>query len=213
MGTDIHISPEIFRNDRWERIMDEALVREISDFQDYAVFAVLANVRNHRFASADFRTGGGYEPISERRGFPQDMSLESRRYFAFDVPEEEMFGFEFHSPTWLRLDEIFDYDWSKVTWHTGIFAESEWETYLAQGQPNEWFRDVSGRRRVKLTTEQMRALKDGTYPREPAKEYYCEAKWPTTYWEDCGWYVTRLKEQFAPYGEPWRIRIIIAFDS
>lgn len=211
MATDIRVCPEISRGGRWERIADVPVVDTINNFRDYEVFSVLASVRNHRFASADFRTGGGYEPISEPRGFPADMSQETRHFFYLEAPEG--FDIQFHTPTWLRLDEILDYDWNKVTWHSGLIPESEWSSYLELGQPNEWLRDVSGHDVVKLTSEQMQALKNGTFPRDPDKRYYCEVKWATTYWEDCGWFVNLVRDLFRSYGEPSHIRLVMAFDS
>jgi hypothetical protein len=210
VGTDIYIIPERLRDGRWEYI-DVGL----DDFVDYDVFAVLADVRNGRAAGAV--TGDGYNPISTPRGFPVDISRETRSHFGLgpdDNPNHALGDGEFHTPTWLRLDEILDYDWNRTTRQRGVLPESEWESYKVLGKPRDGYAcGFLGPGRVTLTTAQMRDLKEGRLQRDPSRSYYFELWWTTTYWEGCGWFVEMLKERLSAFGSPDRIRLIIFFDS
>jgi len=211
VGTDIHISPEFYNNGRWQRLQITLDVH-----RNYNVFAVLANVRNGT-GFAGIVTGGGYEAIAERRGLPANASPETRDYFGLKPGDSnadiDHSGY-FHSATWLRLDEILNYNWNKVTWHRGVLAESQWEEYQTYGEPvNGYSGDVSGGKVVILTTEQMRDLKESRMRRDDSKSYFFEVKWSTTYWEDCKHFVEHLRDRLLPVGKPEHIRLVIAFDS
>ena len=67
------------------------------DDRHYELFSVLANVRN----------GYNIEPISTPRGYPMDMH---------DVSQWLLDGFDYaeHSRTWLSLEEVLAYNWSKA---------------------------------------------------------------------------------------------------
>jgi hypothetical protein len=124
MGCDIHMIAErksnYESNSEWEPILDAIFKDRLYDvanemshwnapytFQpytdrNYALFSVLANVRN----------GGGIKPIDEPRGYPDDMH---------NVSKWLLDGWDFadHSYTWLLLDEVLGYDWKQKSPYEG----------------------------------------------------------------------------------------------
>ena len=69
-----------------------------------ALFAILAGVNNTRTATP-------YSPISLPRGIPADAAAETKQWF--DSWEGAF------AASWLTIDEIDAYDWSRVTQHFG----------------------------------------------------------------------------------------------
>lgn len=97
MGWDIHIAVEAFNphTNQWElQEWDKSISR------NYSLFSVLAGVRNSR---PDTLTSNGYPvtPISEPRGLPKDLSLETdMKVYLGD-----------HSFSWVTLKELKEYNW------------------------------------------------------------------------------------------------------
>lgn len=90
MGCDIHVFiEERYRHDgRWVPVYSE----ELRVWREYRVFAILANVRN------DY--GQHWEPISEPRGLPKDVSPEVRVGLLDNT--------DYHSHSWISQDEFVD---------------------------------------------------------------------------------------------------------
>ena len=84
MGCNIHGYVEVKQGDRWHPWLTEPYLD-----RDYHVFAKLANVTNY----------GEIEPISEPRGFPEDISYE------MDELHEKMDG-DAHSLSWVTAQEL-----------------------------------------------------------------------------------------------------------
>lgn len=112
MGTDIHASLEYKDNNEWHAVMwpngffgkfkDELeLTARIPFPRNYFLFAVLGNVRNG-YGFAGIFTHEEIVPISDNRGIPIDVSKETLKILS-----------EEHSPTWVSLTEILNYDWNK----------------------------------------------------------------------------------------------------
>lgn len=116
MGCDIHMIAErrskYDDDSEWEPIVDPIFKNKFYDdkypidkwncpytFQpyenrNYQLFSILADVRNYHKPKI--------KPISEPRGYPNDMHQATK--WLLD-------GWDFvdHSPTWLSLDEVFNY--------------------------------------------------------------------------------------------------------
>jgi len=76
-------------------------VEDVFEDREYNFFAFLADVRNY----------SNIEPIiPPRRGMPADVSSYVRA-------EREQWGSDGHSASWIDVDELFDFDYSKYT-HT-----------------------------------------------------------------------------------------------
>ena len=80
---------------------------QVDEDRNYDLFAILADVRNGE-GCAGVRTGDGFVPISEPRGWGE-----------VDVKEDD----PYHSASWLLLSETLDYDYSQKTFKVGIFNE------------------------------------------------------------------------------------------
>src|ERR1044072_1167734 len=118
MGTDIHLFVEKRVNGKWLSCDKWTVDRDgyydgyykhvdykdsYYDDRNYDVFAMLANVRNGSgFAGCD--TGDGFNVIAMPRGYPDDLSEEVKEYT--DQYTE-------HTPTWLSLKEILEFDWNQ----------------------------------------------------------------------------------------------------
>lgn len=98
MGCDIHSYVERKINGVWEY---EDTPFEPFGNRSYSVFAFLAGVRNYDCC----------EPICERRGLPYDCS---------DYVTEEYDRGGWHSCSYLMLDELLDYDYSKTFWNRRV---------------------------------------------------------------------------------------------
>ncbi|HEX8721148.1 MAG TPA: hypothetical protein VF736_10990 [Pyrinomonadaceae bacterium] len=115
MGTDIYMYAEVRRGGAWRPaeplVRNEYYVeggghtdgaeyrpREMFDDRDYVLFAVLAGVRRSRHTDTD------YEPVSEPKGLPEDLSPELRGWAG-------RFGGDIYCPSWLTLRELLEYNW------------------------------------------------------------------------------------------------------
>jgi hypothetical protein len=95
--------------------------------RNYDVFAMLADVRNGSgFAGVD--TGDGFNPIAYPKGYPNDMSPEVKAYT--DKYTE-------HTPTWISLKELLEYDWYQITKHRGVVGIMEYYKWVKDGRKGE----------------------------------------------------------------------------
>lgn len=131
--------------------------------RNYDTFAILANVRNGRgFAGCD--TGDGFEPISEPRGLPEDMSAELRGIHA---EEDSAANYDAcrlsygcgwvgdHSFSHLLLSELVGCNWNRRTNQRGVLTPSDFQTFLEKGAPDNWSGDISGPDVVYVTNAEM----------------------------------------------------------
>lgn len=254
MGCDIHIVVER-RNSagEWERVFppkearDPWLVENAGKHPDgwyekraavtwyggrnYVLFGVLANVRNG-YGFAGIATGNSVVPISEPRGFPQDMS-EGVRALAEERGHEDDVWLGDHSHTWLTLDEVLAYDWGQEKMTIGVvplaaFSErvreyGEHVPAKGAGSPYEdWSGGITGRGITTLTaSEALDQLKRGGIAERPGwdrpdrHEVYVQDSWVTSLRERIGadWFNRVLPALQALDPDPRNVRLVFGFDS
>ena len=126
MGTDISCYAEKEINGKWllaeplianelwsEEYRDEepSLAPQcLFDSRNYALFAILADVRN------DVRVVEPFNFIATPRGFPDDASPELRVYFRYWREDA-------HDAGWLLASEILAVDWEQVIRRRGVVDE------------------------------------------------------------------------------------------
>lgn len=169
--------------------------------RNYDVFAMLADVRNgHGFAGVD--TGDGFVPIAAPRGFPPDVSEYVRRQ-SVD-----------HTPSWVSLDELNAYDWTRTTKHRGVVNTAGFLEFREKGKPTSYSGGVFGASIAMVTNEDMQAIIDGK--KEVDGTPYTVVEWEVTYEEAAGSFFTetlpKLREIRAKPGV-LDLRIVFFFDS
>lgn len=90
MGCDIHATFEKYVDGNWIQFGDDSMYIG----RNYLLFSILADVRNYFH---------DIMPISKPKGFPKDYNGDLLDVWKFDG----------HSRSWLTLQEILSYDWSK----------------------------------------------------------------------------------------------------
>lgn len=151
--------------------------------RNYDVFAILGNVRNGT-GFAGSVTSSGFEPISDNRGIPDDISRGLRDYLVRtgydlidgkleynrdDEEEDDLYeemekepegywGLGDHSWSWVTLDEIINYDWDRAVVKEGWVTPGQFQHFREHGSPNGWCGGVSGRNVEHISDTEM-ALK------------------------------------------------------
>ena len=222
MGTDICMFAERRKNGVWERVGDVFKYdyyqpkNPISEWnkpftnhpyhaRSYDLFAILADVRNGS-GFAGCLTGTRFEPISEPKGYPEDMSF----------IEDDFYGG--HSASWLTLKELRDYDWEQTVQHYGVVSEDVYKEYRKSGNvPNSWSGGVWGRNIVTVDESTMDKILAKTMDRNANLEYYVQCKFkPVTYRECCSCFLDEtlpsLEELIPEGGTAEDVRIIFDFD-
>jgi hypothetical protein len=153
----------------------------------YDVFAILADVRNG-YGFAGVTSSSGFDPIAPGRGLPDDLSREVIDHLARmgevvdagqiipqeredESDQEDLYGVMMrerdgywslgdHSFTWVGLDEILDYDWSRSVTKEGWVDPWEFEQFRKNGAPNSWAGGVSGAGVEHITAGEMAHMID-----------------------------------------------------
>lgn len=125
MGCDIHLVVEKRgENGEWVRAesmgqpwwvkdgsqLEEPVRQEWYRGRNYALFAMLAGVRN--YPGLDYKSNKQLlTPIAEPRGLPADVTEETKKY-------SDEWGIDGHSHSWLTLEELLAVDWDSPVKHT-----------------------------------------------------------------------------------------------
>ena len=174
--------------------------------RNYAVFAILANVRNAR-GSAGIPTGSGFVPIAEPRGLPADATETVRT-------ASEDWGVEGHSRSWLILREVLDYDYHQITTHQGVLdfaAFQRFDRYREACEPDgefpspqSWSRGVHEGDTL-IPDTQARAMTEAP-PRT-----YVRTTWKRRYLDDVKGFLAELVP-YIKYGLD-DVRLVFWFDN
>lgn len=175
--------------------------------RNYNVFAVLANVRNG-YGFAGVMTGRGFNVIAEPRGLPEDLSYELEAHLANRVE---------HTPTWLNLREVEEFDWSQTTYLCGVVNAREYLNWKKTGQPNSWGGGISGPGIEHVSNEEMdKFIADGgEIPKASdwmTAKVYTRVEWEVTYEESCSDFLEAMKKLRAEYPKD-NLRLVFYFDS
>lgn len=231
MGCDIHfyvekkVKGKWISADQWEKDEDGKpfLDYKKSFYHDrnYNLFAILADVRNG-CGFAGIRTGEGFEPISNPRGLPIDVSKEVKREF-------EAYGTDGHSHSYFTVKELMEYDWTQTTKCCGYLTALEffdWHRWRkGDGEAPESYRsDVSGGAVKKISISEMvfiknKADKKGTYQqredwiKEKYPSTYTCVEWKIEYYKEAETFLGRTLPRLWRLGAPEDVRIVFFFDN
>jgi len=187
----------------WDYPLDRSLGN-----RNYCFFSILADVRNGRgFAGVD--TGDGFNPISEPRGLPEDVSIEVKRQF-------DHYGIDGHSHSYITLKELLEYDWEQTTTHRGVIDEKEYTRMITanSNSPRYWSGMTYGPTVEQISLADMKDLIDGKFQRDSSKDYVTKFGWDETYRESVGEdYLEELCTELSHYGDPEDVRIVFFFDN
>jgi hypothetical protein len=239
MGCDIHFyverrngsgwkSCDVWEKPEYEDEGDRLTVPYGKHFygdRNYDTFAILANVRNgHGFAGVD--TGDGFVPIAEPRGLPDDLSPELKA---------EADAYLEHTPTWLLLKELMDYDWTRTTTKRGWVSGAEFEDWTSYNRgrglgPRGWSGGVSGGSVQHISEQEMerrvQAIRDEfkgrplpwrnefqTAIKERLEGVYCLVSWQTPYYRAASSFLSETLPRLWRLGAPEDVRCVFWFDS
>ena len=204
-------------------------VRGVYEGRNYDLFGMLANVRNGR-GFAGVRTGGGFEPIHEPRGFPDDMSDELSRWLQADgreadydtqqafykqhaIPPSDHRAYPGdHSASWATLAELdayFSREGDHLSTHQGWVTPQEFLRWEETGQPDSWCGGVSGGDVKHVSNSEMR----DRIARGNAHGCFTVVEWTSTYGKEAGSFYADFLPALRQVGPADRVRIIYNFDS
>jgi len=223
MGCDVHMVVQVRRENGWETVKfpnkwfgkyDNEPEFSLSAYSDrnYDVFAMLGNVRNGRgFAGCD--TGDGFDFISDCRGYPEDFEIDSG-----ESDYHQGFWMGDHSHTWISLEELNAFDFSKTTVHRGVISLSERKRMLkfADRSPESWCGGVSGggTRMVRLEVMDdmiQRGEDDGDGLLSAT--VFAAIGWEETYATSAGRFYSEFFPSLQKLGYPKDVRLVMGFDS
>ncbi len=105
---------EVRKNNKWEKVgqvfkgwKEGILSDQPYHGRNYDLFAILANVRNGR-GFAGIKTGEGFNPISEPKGLPEDVSPEVKQ-------SSDDWDVDGHSHSWHTVADLINYNWHQET--------------------------------------------------------------------------------------------------
>lgn len=222
MGTDIRLYPEQRVDGHWQfagkmiknihYVYDPehepySLPQDLYDIRNYALFAILADVRNDE----------GYECIAPRRGIPDDLSPEIKRWFEHyqessrdmtALPQDERqraswiaqdIDLQLH-PGWLTLEEMVNFPWHEK--RIQIYASVD-PRVAHLFHPEQRF-----------PFQQWPAGIPCSYSTTSKEDRFCNASWTETYAEAAGEDFMELLNTFAQhYGPSKEVRFVFWFSS
>jgi len=232
MGCDIHLyvekknelgvweSVEEFKTEEYDDEVHYYVERKNSFYngRNYNLFAILADVRNGR-GFAGVKTGEGFNPISEPKGIPEDVS---------EMVEKlaRQWDCDRHSHSYFTVEELLAYDWTQTTTLWGVVSAREYEQYDRmrnyQYGPDSYSGSVSGPS-VKHVSEQemknlLESIKDsrGWVDKEKLKEHtnvFTSVSWEVPYYSAAGSFLSETIWKLLKVGSPDKVRIVFWFDN
>jgi hypothetical protein len=234
MGCDIHLYVEAKHNGKWVNVDEYEIVHPDTtysykkikypyyDGRNYDLFAILANVRNgHGFAG--IKTGEGFNPISEPKGLPVDVSPEV-------LHEADGWEGDGHSHSWHTVADLFAYDWTQVTTQQGYvdattyYRWNRFEPEYGEG-PDTYSSMISGGLIKKISEEEMKSLIEDISDSisnhwdievrvaNELTNVYCMVSWETPYYAIAPYFWSHTIPRLLRLGKPEDVRIVFWFDN
>lgn len=236
MGCDIHFYVEKKVDGKWvtadtwyddkynpgqksiypEDFMDRTKGPIYSD-RNYDLFGILANVRNGS-GFAGVNTGNGFVPIHELRGVPEDSCEEIRN-------SSEEWDADGHSHSWVTVQELMEYDWTRTTTKRGWVSPKEFGRFVLEGKPSSWSGGVGGGGIEHITNEEMmkhispggekfewrdfHAMKDDAF----LSMKYTQVEWKVHYYESGRTFLSETLPKLWRMGKPENVRCVYWFDN
>ena len=223
MGCDIHLHAEVRDEDGvWkdettyetEWIGEYPLqVNTIYDGRHYAIFAILAGVRNYYH---------GITPISPPRGLPDDVST-------IVLAESENWGMDGHSHSYFTLEELEDFDWDQTVsrrafnyphccfGNDSVVRPGEnpgggfYEPFATTILTPEEVLAIAKQRGVDPSAQEWDELPQDL---QDALEHVCvHSQWTETYANIAANFVNETIPKLRALGEPKDVRIVFWFDN
>lgn len=205
MGCDIHLYTEkrktINGNKTWicvdhfkineyfgEEDESHLCVVPIYDHRDYALFGVLAGVRDYY----------GNEIIDKPRGLPEDVT---------DIVKKESddWGSDGHSHSWLTARELFDYKRNHNTiTYSGLLSQEQIEDLENGINPDNWCQGSSNKTYERRTWTEEGCALDSLI--DAVKKRMSEEFWIWDFYDD-----DKKAELFDKYADDFRI--VFWFDN
>jgi hypothetical protein len=195
VGCDIHLYVEVRDGGRWRHVPVADNYRDAAgdlDYEqyandplyvgrNYALFAILAGVRNGRGVVDGADTGNRYVPIADPRGLPEDLTPEVRA-------EANDWRGDAHGHSWHSLAHLLEYDWWQRATRRGVVGPKEYAALQATGRPSGWSAGVSGRGvRIVSNAEMEQFLAAGeTDPADRTRSTYTQLEWDEQYTVSAG---------------------------
>jgi hypothetical protein len=164
--------------------------------RNYDLFGILAGVRSYEC-----------EPIAKRRGLPKDVSEEIKK-------ESDRWDSDGHSHTYLTLEELLAFDWSKpFKQHPRLVEKSVYEAWDKKGYPSSCCGDAFGPNIEKLEQAEYEHLKAGGHKFDTNKTYYIRMSFDLTYADAAEHFLDETVPRLMELGEPEDVRIVFWFDN
>jgi hypothetical protein len=181
--------------------------------RNYDLFAILADVRNGR-GFAGVPTGGGFNPIADPKGIPEDASAGYRW-------EAERWDSDGHSHSYFTVRELLNYNWKQSTTHEGWVGPLNYLLYKEKGQPESWCGMVSGREIRHVSNEDMEKyisekeirLSEGPDKHEFGATIYTHVRWEVSYEACVDHFLETTLPALQQLGDPDEVRICFFFDN
>lgn len=181
--------------------------------RNYNLFAILANVRNG-IGFAGCKTGGGFIPISEPKGLPEDVSQKVK-----DISDG--WDCDGHSHSWFTVKELLDYDWTQKSNLIGVVNAVDFERWnrydRSQSEPpSNYCGGCFGGSIVHVSEKEMLELIKDKTEEEIARDYanhYTQVEWQQTYASACANFWSTTMPRLLQVGKPEDVRIVFWFDN
>jgi hypothetical protein len=205
MGCDIHCWAEAKKPDGTWDVVPGIVTRdtepgnpgEAVEGRNYALFALLAGVRNY----------DDVVPLAEPRGIPHDGS----DYYLKMV---ENWGGDGHSHSWLTLAELLAHDWAKGVKETGLvsaFHYAEWKSRGFKGNPKTWNLGMSGKRLPSTEAMDEWIAKHGTPLDDISCRVHVYMEWQRT--DTYHDFPSAVLHRLHRFGKPEDVRLCFFFDN
>ena len=224
MGCDIHMFAEK-RNiitKMWEKIgevFDYAYFnpdKPVSEYntpktdepfhnRSYNTFAILADVRNGS-GFAGIKTGEGFNPISEPRGLPEDVSEE-----IFD--ESDKWDGDGHSHSFFTVKELKEYDWNQITGLRGTISLQQYQAIKKGDNPGSYSGSISGPKIITISMEKADAHILNPDPSYERFDVYVDYHWNELYKDSASRFYNTTIPALEALGDPEDVRIVFFFDN